>query len=272
MKQQTQIKDVVKNQEFFADIPENISRRRLFEVFKESWNVFKKDFDLATLNNIYGSEERGKSLKYPVSNLDARLKKTNKKYREVIMGRKENFNQVSMVVLSHNGNKFKDILGDIFNFKFLPFKNKTVIAFTKEKFEIALRIAYAFLFAKYDTVYKFQLEATFQKILIEFFNPATYEINVIEAVFNKSLGWLLSDINALITQFGLKQKKIRLIANKNKITSFPTKEQYIKWLKTYSHTELKEILAKQYKCSTKTIQRDMAQKGVTRTYNKEKKE
>lgn len=247
---------------------ENLTNNRLFQTLLNAWCFFKIQYHDACLITEHGTEERRKKLRLPISHLNNSLMQNNKDYRTDIIKASAGNKHVSMFVLSVNGHKLNQVLEKKFNYRFHTFKNRVGLNFTPSKFEESLKIAYAFLFAKFDNVYSFQLDATFIKILIEFFNPATLDLQAIDDIYRCSKDWEFDEIRVIISNLGLLYKSIKISKSKKPYTDFPSTEEYKKLLKYNSHSEIKQQLARKLNCSQKTVQRDMARKGVARKYKK----
>lgn len=236
----------------------------IFRAYDNSFKVANQLVDLERENYIRDTEIKTAQ----------KLTEVNRIYRVDFLNVSADYKRENLTVWSYAGKMLVDIIGETFNFNFNKrnYKTRAKLICTPSKFHDACIIALAFLFAKYKTVYKFHIYATMVKLAVEYFeyeSMSKCDIHSeymqlletdVEVIFSK-----ISELNLSAPHIKVKQAKPK----KDKV-EFPPKHYFEAWLKSgkYTVTELKTIIAKQYNVSTKTVQRKLAEYGLTRKYSK----
>ena len=201
------------------------------------------------------------------------LNELNRIYRADFLKVSPDYKRENLTVWSYSGKMLVDVVGQSNNFIFNKrnYKDRTKLNCTPQKLRETFITALAFLFSKYKTVYKFHIYGTLLKVALDFFE---YESLMQCDLINEYVQSLEIDVEVILNKIkeigltpAIKIKKPRV--KKDKV-ELPTKEQFESWLSSgeYSVTELKNIIAKQYNISAKTVQRKLAEYGLTRKYNK----
>ncbi len=198
------------------------------------------------------------------------LSNLNKEYRMKVMHINADSKTAALTVNSYNKHNLKDILSDKFCFKFAWAANvagqdcATTVKYSTDKFWTALTYSVAILSAKYPDASMFQLDLTFYKVLLEYFDINSINFNELQTVsdnFKESQFVYIEDIMKNELDYTETPKKSNSL--------MPSKEDFEMWIaQGYTQTEIKKSVAEQLGCSEKTVQRILAGYGLTRKYNK----
>lgn len=206
-----------------------------------------------------------KSTEIKVNN---KLNEINRTYRVDIINVSADYKREGMTVWSYCGKYLVDVIGEQFHFNFnkKSYKDRARLAYTREKVINAMITALSFLFSKYTEVYAFQIKATFLKLIIDFFEYKTINHLELYSIYSQILNLDLNVIANKIKSLNIQTKvKIQQKRERKPKAELPSKEQFEYWLSTgqYTVTELKDIIARQFHVSTKTVQRKLADYGLT---------
>ena len=225
-------------------------------------------------NTLVDIEREG----YPISKeieITKKLDEVNRIYRRDILNVSSDYKRENMTVFSFAGQKLCDSIGAEFGFTFKrdDLSKRKKLTYSREKLIRAAVIGLAYLFAKYQIVYPFQILATFVKILIDFFDYDSIKsielADIYSSILNLDINVIANKIKELNLEPVAKIKKARKPKAK---VELPSKKDFEYWLESgkYTQTQLKRIIADQYKVSEKTIQRKLAEYGLTRNYKNNK--
>lgn len=249
--------------------PDNILLRRFFTSITASIEKFKIDFTYIGLNTLPGETNRIKRLTAITLTLKSSLSSSNKDFREIILNTSRENRRKSMYCLSCNGVSLDEIIQKLFDFKIYRKKlengayEQSYINFTESKFHRVFEIALAMLFTKFQSqIYEFQYLATAYMVLIEFFDPDTYDMTAIINVIERLKQYNIKDLDRIVKEYRLKKNKT--IRKNSRNDKFPTREEYLAYFDNeYPATKIQKELAEKFKVSPRSIQRDMAKKGLT---------
>lgn len=201
------------------------------------------------------------------------LNEVNRIYRQDFLGVSPDYKRENLTVWSYAGKMLVDAVADTFGYKFNKrnYKDRVKINATQQKLHDTFIMALAFLFAKCKTIYRFHLYATLLKVVVDFFDYESLKDCDILNEYVQTLETDIEDIIDKIKKLGLTPAvKVKKTRPKKDRVDFPPKEHFEQWLASgqYTVTQLKDIIARQYKVSAKTVQRKLAEYGLTRKYNK----
>lgn len=219
------------------------------------------------------------SMKYHIKNknVDLRVKcwflkelsNLNKTYRVKILGVKEDSRTAAITVNTYNKKNIADILSSKFGYNFTwsvkaEGEHHTGCRYSVERFWTAMQYATAILLAKYPTAFRFQLELTCYKVLLDYFDLKSIEYDTVCIVIENFLGSDYSAVSTIMDQeLGHIEKPL------TEVNLLPTKKDFETWISVgFTRTEIKNMVAKELGCSTKTVQRMLARYGLTRNYKK----
>ena len=217
-------------------------------------------------NRYLLNEEKTYQLQRTCERLSKQFNELNKVFREMLkMSPKSK--RHSIYCLSFQKYNLKKIAELTFNWNY--YWNKSSKQYDKVKkpnFSIAkfrelALTGLSFLYVKYGRLYEFQFIAQVYKTLIEWFDVNTLDFNDWKECYMTILN---ADINVLkfyIDKYQLvRERKYKKKTQKD----LPPAEKYREWQNNgVKQNEIQQLLAKQYGCSPKTIQRDMERKGLT---------
>ena len=207
--------------------------------------------------------------------LNKLLSEVTKNYRKYILNVSTEYKREGMIVMSYCGQDIADAIGSLFNFNFnkKSYINRTKLNYSREKLINAMIVALCFLFAKYKTVYEFQIKATYIKILNDFFNYQTVNHLELFEIYSSLLNLDIKVVTDKIKALNLTPKeRIKKPRKQKPKTELPSREQFENWLTSgqYTRTELEQIIAKQYKVSAITVHRKIVEYGLARNYKTNK--
>lgn len=209
--------------------------------------------------------------------LNNKLTEINKLYRTEICNVSEDYKRENIVVWSYAGKYLTDAIGEKFHFNFnrRNYKMRSRLEATNDKIRDAFIIALAFLFAKNQIVYEYQLQATFVKMVVDFFDfESVTKLNgdgATAVYYDVRDNLDITAVYSKINELGLVPvRKDRKRQEKKQKLELPSKEQFEEWLASgkYKRNELQDIIATQYGISRRTVQRLLADYGLTRKYKK----
>lgn len=246
----------------------DIFNDKVYIAFKTYANSFRIANQLVDL-------EREHYIKDIEINTAKALTEINRTYRADILNVSADYKRENLTVWSFAGTMLVDVVGQKNNFIFNKrnYKERTKLHCTPQKLRETVITALAFLFSKYKTIYKFHIYATLLKVALDFFE---YDSLMQCDLINEYVQILETDIDIInnkAKEIGMKPVvKIKKTRQKKDKVELPPKEYFEQWLSSgqYTVTQLKDIIAKQYNISAKTVQRKLSEYGLTRKYNNNK--
>lgn len=207
------------------------------------------------------------------------IKKLNRDFRQTFLGISPDARCASLYVMSHRHIELEKIVGKKYSHIFSwnresnDLNKRSRIDYTPEKYRYVITAATAFLFSKYETVYRFQFQITALKCLFEFFkyhniidfDTVLYEINRVQnfefCIIDNYIADFKLNTDRLQKKTGRKSNSLRL----------PDKQTIAGWIAAgMTQTQIKNQLAEQFNVSAKTIQRHLAALGLTKNVGRNK--
>lgn len=274
------IKDKLKILPMKHNSPEEIPARKLTAIIASWTRQFLEDLEQVLMTTAPPHPNRRlKDEKYRIFKLsdlyvkiNKFLVKQNRNFRQYILKKSPNYKKETMYVMSYNARTLDKIIEKRLNFNFCwsdkkrSYDKRTKVNFNFGKFTLVLSYAYAFLFAKYQTVYEFQYDAVFLKVIIAYFDPDSIkDVNDVYKAYNAMKEFDFSAIIKIQEENGLIRDINAIKVRKSQPDKYPTIEDYDYWLniKNIPPTKLQKRLAETYGVSERTIKRDMARKGFS---------
>lgn len=244
----------------------NTFNDKTYSVFKTYANSFRTANQLVDL-------EREHYIKDIEIKTSQALTEINRIYRADFLNVSADYKRANLTVWSFAGKMLVDVVSARYNYIFNKrnYKDRAKLNCTPEKLRETTIMALAFLFAKYQKVYRFHLYATLLKVALDFFD---YESLMSCDIYNEYVQILEIDIDIIIDkikEIGLTPAvKVKKTRKKKDKLEFPPREYFEQWLSSgqYTVTQIKSAIAQQYNVSEKTVQRKLAEYGLTRKYNK----
>lgn len=250
------------------DVKLDIFNSKVYSIFK----AYASSFSIASQLRDLEREHHIKDIEIKTAQA---LSGINRTYRADILNVSPDYKRENLTVWSFAGKMLVDVVGKDNNFTFNKrnYKERTKLHCTPLKLRETVITALAFLLSKYKNIYKFHIYATILKVAFDFFD---YESLMQCDLINEYVQVLETDIDIIITksrEIGLTPAvKIKKTRQKKDKVELPPKEYFEQWLSSgeYTVTQLKDIIAKQYNISAKTVQRKLSEYGLTRKYNNNK--
>lgn len=247
-----------------------------------------KDFSLSTIQNLVRDAsmlyvkrcesafnavdlERENALREADIYFNRALTDINQVYKEQHLHCSKDYKKKGITAWSSNKIQLSDILSQQFNFDFhrMIYAKRTRVKYTEEKILFAIKIATAMLFAKNEDVYLFQIQASFFKLIVDFFLLDAYDYKNLSNVLVKFINMDVSEIYSAIDFYGLvPEKKKPPKEQKKQKYNFPTKKEFEMWINSgkYKMKYIKETIAQQLNCSPRTVHRKLQEYGLIRNY------
>lgn len=247
--------------------------------FEELFNDFL--VNLKSCEKMY-EYERVTNARYAVIEFSRRLNDYNRRYRREILDVSPDYKRAGLFAFTYAGKDLVDVVGRSFKFKFVSNRTERQrVKYTPHKLYTAVVLATTFLLKKYHNPHIFQIKATFLKVILDLFDYATINYQELEGVmqrlFNTDMEYFnlqseIIGINDKIKPEPVKEDKVKRPRKPRKKTELPGRDAFEYWLTSgMTYTEIKSKLAVQYGVTEKTIQRRMAEYGLTRKYTKTSK-
>ncbi len=236
-----------------------------YEIYCQSFRAIGFLLDYERINRIKDAEIK----------INDKLTEINKLYRTEIAGVSADYKRVNIVVWSYAGKYLTDVIGERFDFTFNKrnYKIRAKMNATHDKVKDAFIIALAFLFAKNPVVYEYQIQATFVKLITDFFDfDSVTKLQGATAIYYDVRDNLdITAVYQIINDLGLQPDKPKTMkTEKKQKIALPSKEDFEAWLACgqYKRNQLQDIIATQYNISRRTVQRLLADYGLSRKYTK----
>lgn len=271
--------DILYTKPVRTTLPNKVIRTRMFD----SVNTVLKDFlQKADEIKYHHCEETYQATCFRETAFQTLTLKTNKKinmlnelFRMHFLHQSPNYKKNSLYVMSFNYFQLRCYAERTFNYNFSYCKDKKIkiqkLSYTMDKLKEMFKVELALMFKKYDFIYIFQVKASILKILLEFFNPDTFDLVEIKHFIENIEKTIVEDVDIIEVQNKLGLNTKNYIPKRRKKISYPTTEEYQAWLKEYGPHQLQKKLAETTGLSVSSFRRDMKRKGLVNLESKIKR-
>lgn len=243
---------------------ESFHIRNAYNAVNNAIKTFRAEF-----RSIFSADPaKENKVQNAVKNFNDNLLTLNREFRQKILNLSPDAKQYSMYCLSYKSHKLQKDIEQILNWNY--FWNKSSVSFDKRKkptfsklkFDKVCNHILAYLFAKYPEAYYFQFQAQIYKCLIEYFDITDMQISDLDDIIDDIERKSIIEIEGVKSM--IDDKSVKKPRKKHQKLQLPSKEEYLQFQECgATQKQLQQHFAQTNGVSERTIQRDMAKKGVT---------